>query len=172
MSDNTPNGDHDTESVEPQGEAAPEANPAPPQGDTTADTAAAVREAEKWKKRSRANEDQLKALREQVKQLVDPEQVATVESQLAATSQQLSQVQAEAARYKVALEVGLPPDLAARLVGTTEDELREDAKALKELVKSKPAGAVNAAKASGPTDGAAQPTDLNSLLRAAAGKGN
>lgn len=172
MSDNTPNGDDDTtESVEPEGTAAPEANPETPKGTPTADDATA-REAEKWKKRSRANEDQLKALREQVKQLVDPQAVATVESRLAETSQQLSQAQAEAARYKVALDVGLPADLAARLVGTTEDEMREDAKHLLSLVKTTPAGAVNAAAASGPTPGQTQPTDLNTLLRAAAGKGN
>lgn len=170
MSDNTPLGDPDTESVEPEGTAAPEANPEPPQGNPAPDPAAA--EAERWKRQSRANEKKLKALQEQVKQLVDPSAVADAETQLAETRTALTQAQQEATRLRVALDAGLPADLAARLVGDTEDEMREDAKHLMALVKQKPAGAVNAAQASGPTQGQPQPTDLNALLRAAAGKGN
>lgn len=171
MSNNTPTGDHgdSSETAEPEGTAAPEANPEPT---PTGEPAVTAAEVERWKRQSRANESKLKALREQVKELVDPQQVATAEARLAETGQQLAQAQAEAARYKVALDVGLPADLAARLVGSTEEEMREDAKALLALVKPTPAGAVNAAAASGPTPGQTTPTDLNSLLRAAAGKGN
>ena len=164
----TPNGD-DGQQAEPEGTTEPQVEAAPPAGDDK--PTAAEAEAARWKKRARANEDQLKALRKQVKELVDPQQVATVESQLAETTATLTAAQTEATRWRVALETGLPPDLAARLVGTTEDEMRDDATKLKTLLGKQSKGAAQAQRASGPQTSTTQPTDLNALLRQAAGKG-
>lgn len=172
MSDETPTGD-DGQKAEPEGDPTPQGKaadtPAGDDGNAAAD--AAAREAEKWKKRARHNEDQLKALRQQVKQLVDPEKVASVEQQLSDTNTRLARAEAEAARFRVALEAGLPADLAARLVGNTEDEMRADADKLKALLGKQPKGASQAARASGPATSNDKPQDLNALLRAAAGRG-
>lgn len=45
--------------------------------------------------------------------------------------------EAELAKYKVAAQTGLPPELAVRLQGTTVDELKADAAKLLELVGPK-----------------------------------
>ena len=149
---------------EPQGDI-----PSEPQGTTAeaqpkpGDDAASWKEtATKWQKRAKANNEQLVELKQQV------ERLTPVETKLAETTTELQEVQASATRYRIALEAGLSPDLATRLVGGTEEELRADAETLQALVKSKPAGAVNAAQASGPNTKPVQPSDLNALLRAAA----
>ena len=157
----TPQGD--TENTQPQGPIAPV------DASDTVDGWKAT--ATKWQKRAKTNDQTLKDLREQVKQLVDPQEVATVEGKLSATELELQQAQASATKYRVALEAGLTPALAKRLVGSSEDEIRADAETLRELVAKKPAGATQAAQASGPTLESPQSNDLNALLRVAAGKG-
>lgn len=50
----------------------------------------------------------------------------------------------EAIRYSVALEKGLPANLAARLQGTDRESIEADADSLSELVGAKPTGQVRA----------------------------
>lgn len=167
VSDEQPQG---TPEEKPQGTA----GEAQPQGtDAGSDDAAGWKQtAQKWQNRNKRMTEELSTLKSQVKELVDPQEVKSVEGKLSATETELQQAQASAAKYRVALEAGLTPELAKRLVGSTEDELRADAESLQELVAKKPAGATQAQAASGPTTEPNQPTDLNALLRAAAGKGN
>lgn len=75
----------------------------------------------------------------------------------------------ELLRLKVGNKHNLPADIAERLRGTTEEELTEDAKRLKELLKpGTPKG-----DAEGGTRGKTPDSknDINRLLRAAAGHG-
>ena len=148
----------------------------PQQEATTADTTEeppltdVEAELEEWKRSSRKHERNLKELRKKVKSLVDPEQVKTVEEEKRQAELQAQQSATEATRYKVALELGLPADLAARVLGDSEDEMREDAARLKELMGKPARGASNGAATSGHNTAEPKPTDLNALLRAAAGK--
>lgn len=50
--------------------------------------------------------------------------------------QELASLSENAMRQRVALEEGVPPSLVARLQGSTEEELREDARSLLELVRT------------------------------------
>lgn len=56
--------------------------------------------------------------------------------QLAAAQRAAETAQASERRFRVAAAKGLPPELAARLQGTTEDELNADADALAALVNT------------------------------------
>lgn len=67
---------------------------------------------------------------------------------------------ADALRYRVALEEGLPSDLAKRLVGEDEDALRADAKSLLALVRKPKTDARN-----GASDDDKRTADPNALLR-------
>lgn len=175
MTEQDPTG-QDAEISEPTGNATPQAQTAEdptgtePPNPTQAALQAAQAEAEKWKRYKRTQEDELKELREQIKILVDPAEVKTVEQQLLDTSSQLKKAQTMELRYRVALEEGLPPNLAMRLQGDTEKAIRADAAALRELLTPKAAGAVGAAAVSGPNTNDAQPQDLSALMRAAARK--
>jgi hypothetical protein len=107
-----------------------------PQGSTsTGDVESVKREARKWEQRARAKDDDLKALREKVKSLVSPEQVQTTEAALTQTQAALEAARLETLRYRVALQVGLPVDLAQRLVGDDEESLVKDATTLKGMVR-------------------------------------
>ena len=173
MTEQAPTG-HNAENSEPTGNATPQAQTAAdpagtdPPNPTQAALQAAQAEADKWKRYKRSQEDELKDLREQIKRLVDPAEVKTVEQQLRDATSQLNTAQTMEMRYRVALEEGLPPNLAARLQGDTEKAIRADAAALRELIQPKAAGAVDAAAVSGPNTGEAQPRDLSALMRAAA----
>jgi hypothetical protein len=172
MPDKDPTG-HDATDSEPTGNVEPETiQPDDPAGDEepnpqTAALEAAKAEAGKWKRYKRNQEGELKKLREQIKQLVDPAEVATVEQQLTDTTGSLHQAQTEAMKYRVALEIGLPMDLAVRLQGDSQEEMLQDAENLKKLMKPEQAGATKAAAASGPQKESAKPQDLNALMRQA-----
>ena len=175
MTEQDPTG-QDASDSEPTGNVKPETTtPDDPAGNEepnphTAALEAAKAEAEKWKRYKRTQEDELKQLREQIKQLVDPAEVKSVEQQLKDATGQLQAAQTMELRYRVALEEGLPPDLASRLQGDTEKQVRADAAVLRELIKPKQAGAVDAAAVSGPNTGNPAPKDLSALMRAAAAK--
>lgn len=75
----------------------------------------------------------------------------------------------ERVRFRVAADAGLPVDLADRLRGDDEAELRADAEALRARLRpGTGTPAVDAGTGRGAADGVA---DLNRLFRIAAGKG-
>jgi Domain of unknown function (DUF4355) len=76
----------------------------------------------------------------------------------------------EALRYKVALDAGLPPAVAARLQGDDEEALKKDADTLSELLKKPEA---DRGRMAGHGEGAAESSgadDMNARIRAAANK--
>jgi hypothetical protein len=126
-----------------------------------------------WKAQSRRHEArskkaqaELKAMRDQMSSLISPDVVADKDAALADAIRAHEQSSLEAIKYKVALSEQIPYDLAVRLQGTTEEEMREDAVRLKELVAP-----MNVARISGDarkaTNPAAQvdPPNANDLLR-------
>ena len=146
-----PQGDEETlaetkvsQAAEPQGDETAKPKPTAPDDNVAGWKATA----QKWQNKAKANHSQLEA------------------AELA-----LRAATTDAVRYRVALESGLAPELAKRLVGGDEEALREDAELLRDLVQQRPAGAVHAAQGSGPNLGPLQTDDLSTLLRAAA-KGN
>lgn len=87
---------------------------------------------------------------------------------------ELQQAQAEAAtaqlaaiRYRVALEQGLPVEMAMRLQGDTLDEMTKDAETLRALLT--PNNGTPAMKAGAATDSAPTGTTAEDALRAALG---
>lgn len=126
-----------------------------------------------WKAQSRRHEArskkaqaELKAMRDQMASLISPDVVADKDAALADAIKAHEQASLEAIKYKVALSEQIPYDLAVRLQGTTEEEMREDAVRLKELVAP-----MNVARISGDarkaTNPATQvdPPNANDLLR-------
>ena len=161
MSDDTPQGDVETTiEDEPQGEATEASEPEQePQGPD-------------WKSQSRKHEArakkaqaELKELRDRIGQMLTPDEVADKDAALAQAHQSLVSANLEASKYRVALAEGLPLELAVRLQGATEDEMREDAERLKELVKAP--GAATKADVKKGTNPApvAEPPNANDLLR-------
>lgn len=59
------------------------------------------------------------------------------EAQIADLTAKNSAYEAASVKAKIAQEAGLPPELANRLSGSTEEELKKDAQALAEIVKPK-----------------------------------
>jgi len=72
----------------------------------------------------------------------------------------------EAIRFKVALEKGIPANLAARLQGDDYDSISADAVSLSELVSAKPNGQVRVDPSQGPKAGVG-PSDPASAFAAA-----
>lgn len=128
-------------------------------------------EAEKWKGLSRKNEEQAKANAAAAKRLAEIEESNKSAEEKAAertraAEQTAASAAAEAAKLRVALTKGLPADLVDRLVGSTPEELAEDADRLLALIKP-PAPSFDA----GARTTAAAPTDMNALIRSKAGLG-
>jgi hypothetical protein len=103
--------------------------------------------ARKHEKTAKANADaaaKLAAIEDAAKS--EAERLA---EQAAQAEQRAAQAEIALARLRVAAAKGLPADLAERLVGTSEDELAEDADRLLTLVKppegapSRPAGSAD-----------------------------
>ena len=147
----------------PQGDEQQQATP-------TGDDSAAVSDVDHWKAMSRKNEAALKRerearkqLEEKVKGLLTPEEVQTKDQLLAQAQRDAEAAKVEATRLRVALAEGIPVELAERLRGSDEDEIREDAKALKAMVKvsSPAADAKKGVMTAQPT----APQDPNELLR-------
>lgn len=152
----------------PAGEAPAAAPEQPATGEPAKDWQA---EAEKWKKLSRENESRAKQNATAATRLAEIEEAQKSAEQKAeertrAAESNAASAVAEAARLRVALEKGLPADLVNRLVGSTPEELAEDADRLMALLKpaapSFDAGARTTAVA---------PADMNALIRQKAGLG-
>lgn len=75
-------------------------------------------------------------------------------------------------RAELAAEKALPPALAARLQGSTRDELAADADVLKALLPATPDPAAPRTPAPDPTQGARGPVDIDAQIRDAETKGD
>lgn len=84
--------------------------------------------------------------------------------------QQIAQERQARWRAEIAAEKGLPPALAARLQGSTREELAADADALAALIPAAPASPRTPAP--DPTQGPRAPADIDALIRDAETKGN
>ncbi len=88
---------------------------------------------------------------------------AVYEKQISELSSKIKGYETDSAKTRIALEMGLPYEMAGRLSGSTEEEIRKDAETLAKFV-SKPAAAPKSsnepAKYSNSTDEA-----LRSLVR-------
>jgi hypothetical protein len=122
----------------------PTPDPAPdPTPDPTPDPAPAedpAAELEKWKHFARTHEKAAKANAEAAAKLQAIEDAAKTQAEKdsearTAAEQRATQAETDLARLKVATSKGLPPELAARLVGSTEAEMAEDADRLLEVMK-------------------------------------
>lgn len=156
-----------TDLVPPQGDendTPPQGDPQPtPQGDSDTKLAKAIAESRKWEQRAKADAKALADLKASMKGLVSPDEVASKEQQLAEALALANTNALTATKYRVALAEGLPQDLAERLVGTTEDELREDATRLKALLK--PAAPARDAKGGQGAQTPPAKPNANDLLR-------
>lgn len=122
--------------------------------------------AEAAKYRTRVRELEPKAAEaDKIAEAQKTEQQKAAEARQAAETRAV-QAETEAARLRVALTKGLPADLATRLVGTTDDELAADADRLLELVKVAP----QTPSFDGGTRQSAPTTDMNAMIRRAAGR--
>ena len=156
-----PNGDEGIIEEAPQGES------------VEVDEEVGEPQAADWKAQSRRHEArskkaqaELKAMRDQMSSLISPDVVADKDAALADAVKAHEQSSLEAIKYKVALSEQIPYDLAVRLQGTTEDEMREDAVRLKELVAPAAQSRVSAdaRKATNPAI-QVDPPNANDLLR-------
>lgn len=160
--------------AEPQGDATPEPqgdekkNPPqgeqqPPQGD--ADGTDWKAEARKWEKAAKKDAAEKAKAEQQLQAIKDV--ASGKDAQATEAEKRAARAELEAVKFRVAYEAGLPPDLAERLKGDSEEELKADAEALVKYAKAarKPksdAGADDGAKGGGKQD-------ANTLLRQWAG---
>lgn len=153
----------------------PAENPAPPAPEQPATGDAPAKdwqaEAEKWKKLSRENESRAKQNATAAQRLAEIEESQKTAEQKAAERTRLAEetaarAAAEAAKLRVGIAKGLPADLVDRLVGSTPEELAEDADRLLALIKPA-APSFDAGARTTP----AAPTDMNALIRQKAGLG-
>ena len=142
-----------------------------PQGETEANATEPELQGPDWKSQSRKHEarakkaaQELKELRDQIQQMLSPEQVADKDAALVEAVKAQETALVEATKYRVALAEGLPLELAVRLQGATEDEMKEDAERLKELVKPSANIRSDIRKATNPAP-QVDPPNANDLLR-------
>lgn len=145
-------------------------------GDGTSKTPAELQaEVDKWKALSRKNEGEAKTNRAAAQKLAELEESQKTEEQkreerTAAAEAKATATELRAARLEVALEKGLPKELATRLQGSTKEEMEADADELLKLVKSDGNGRT-ADLGQGARGGAGgDANDMNSILRRAAGR--
>lgn len=130
------------------------------------------------KERKRADEAE-RALRE--KSLAELPELERFKSEAERLTKENEKLQVENQRMKIGMELGLKWNVAKRISGDTEAEMREDAAELlrsmrnedddKSSTKSKDKDAVNKAKTNdGKATGPAGKADMNTLFRAAAGR--
>lgn len=158
-----------------EGQPSPTANPEPASDPAQGTDWKA--EARKWEQRAKENTE---ALRTREQEIEDSKKSAEQKAAdaLAAAQSSATEAAAKALRYEVAAEKGLDLALAARLTGSTKEELEADADALMTLIPKAPEAAPPAPP-NGPTVPGQQPggaqtpalvtrSDLDAL--AAAGK--
>jgi len=115
-----------------------------PEQETTETVVDYKAEAEKWKALSRKNEAEAKALRPAAQKLAELEESQKSELEKAqaradAAEKKALETELSAIRASVALEKGLTPSQAKRLVGATREDLEADAdELLADLKSTKP----------------------------------
>lgn len=160
-----PQGDEiTTTNDQPQGdEQDSTTEPTTPQGDEK--LAKAVAESRKWEARAKADAKALADMKKAMANVLTPEQAADKDAALAEALAKANAAEVSATKYRIALAEGLPQDLAERLVGSTEEELREDATRLKAWVKTAPAAAdAKKGQAATPTPTTPSPNELLRLI--------
>lgn len=63
--------------------------------------------------------------------------ISEKDTTIADLQKKVKQYETDSVKTKVALEVGLNPKLASRLVGESEDDIRKDAQAMREMLGNK-----------------------------------
>ncbi|URN11362.1 hypothetical protein LUW77_03470 [Streptomyces radiopugnans] len=121
------------------------------------------------RRKARAAEKRLAEMESRLKEFEDRDKTEAQKLAEARTAaeQRASQAEQELMRYRVAAEKKLPAELAARLRGSTPEEMAEDADSLLELIGSQQ----RTPSYDGGVRTTARPTDMNSLIRQAAGRG-
>ena len=119
-------------------------------------------QARKWESRAKQDKKTLDELKKEVKRLVSPEVVSDKDATIKEQADRIQDLELRDLRRAVGLEVGLDPRMFDRLKGTTEDEIRDDAEALKDLSPKK--GKSDASKGTNPAT-PAPPANANDLLR-------
>ena len=160
--------------TDPTPDPAPDPTPDPTL-DPTPDPAPAedpAAELEKWKHFARTHEKAAKANAEAAAKLQAIEDAAKTQAEKdsearTAAEQRATQAETDLARLKVATTKGLPPELAARLVGSTEAEMAEDADRLLAVMKPAtppaPTGKVDGGPQGAPKPGQLSRADLQSM---------
>jgi hypothetical protein len=154
----TPNGEN-TDNT-PQGEEI-----ATPQGDSqgSEDSTDWKAMSRKWEAQAKRDRDRIKSMENALKQAISPDEVQSKEVALVEAQAQATSATREVLRLRVALAEGIPADLADRLRGDTEEEIKADAEILKAMVKpTNPAA--EAKKATLQIPSTVKP-DTNALLR-------
>lgn len=125
-------------------------------------------EAAKWKALARKHEGAAKKLGD----LEDAQKTEAqrLEERAASAEQHAAELQGELLRLQVAAAKGLPPELAARLRGGSEEELTEDADRLLALLKPAAPQARPPDARQGVRGQAAAPPDPDQWLRQMAGR--
>jgi uncharacterized protein DUF4355 len=158
------------EDQEPQGTSQPpqgDAETPEPQDSSPAQDWQAL--ARKWEKRAKSDAARLAQMEQRVKTLVEPEAVADKDRALAEAQAEAQAARLDALRYRIAAEVGVPLEMAPRLLGEDEEALRADAKELSSALTPKPPKRTDAARGTGDNGGPPQATDPNVLLRTIVG---
>jgi hypothetical protein len=143
-----------------------------PQGETeTTEVQSDKPKGTDWKSMSRKHEArakessaELKKMRDAMNQMLSPDEVADKDAALADARKATEAAEIQATRFRVALAEGLPLELAMRLQGTTEDEMRDDAEQLKGLLKPSTSAKTDAKKGTNPPVDQTPP-NANDLLR-------
>lgn len=113
-------------------------------------------EARKWEQRAKENSEALRAREQEIEDSKKSAEQKAAEA-LAAAQSSAAEAAAKALRYEVAAEKGLDLALAARLTGSTKEELESDADALMALIPKAPEDPPAQATPSGPTVPGQQP---------------
>ena len=150
--------------AKPQGDAAPTTPPQgeqpKPQGGATGDDHDWKAEARKWEKAAKKDATEKAKAETQLQAIKDL--AAGKDAQTSEAEQRAARAELEATKYRIAYEAGLPPDLAVRLAGTTEAELKTDAEA---LAKYAQAGKKPKSDARADNGASAPTTDKNEAFR-------
>lgn len=128
-------------------------------------------QAKRWEKQSKNDAAALAALKKRMQGLLTPEQVQDAQQAAQTASQEATAAKHEALKLRVALEQGLPADMADRLIGDDREALEEDAKKLKAFVVQPPKSRVPDAGAGTGKTPQQTTQDPNALLRTAMGIG-
>lgn len=118
--------------------------------------------ARKHEKASKQARQELEAAQAKLKEYEDRDKTEAEKAEEARKALEARAEKAEAAllRERVARKHNLPPEIAERLRGDTEEELEEDAKSLSELVKAAPSVDTDAGKGKPASEAPSDPASL------------